>query len=170
MHIGEVLLIGLVVMGALSITYKLTAPFRRPYLIPPQKKTVLDEALEEDLAPKVVSPYTWEEFQRDIHDGGLTFREIWEKCGGVMPKKPSERKAEVASSQIGSKDVPFTHLPMDNIGGPSGCSGIAGYDGNIGCWPASGSLGAQGYPTPINIEVNNTGGSLGPGTYQIYKT
>lgn len=163
MHIGEVLLIWLIVMGVLSITYKLTAPFRRPYLIPPPKKTVLGEALEEDPTPKVVGPYTWEEFQRDIHDGGMTVLEILEKCGGVMPKKPSERKAEVASSQIGSKDVPITYLPAGNVGGPSGCSGPSG------CAGVTGAIGVQGDPTGVYFKENNTEGSLGPGTFVIYR-
>jgi hypothetical protein len=48
----------------------------------------LEKALEED-APRKPNPnYSYEEFQRDLYDKGLTFNEIYEKCGGVFPQKP----------------------------------------------------------------------------------
>lgn len=48
----------------------------------------LEGALDDDAPRKGNADYTYAEFQRDLHDKGLTFEEIYEKCGGVFPKKP----------------------------------------------------------------------------------
>jgi hypothetical protein len=66
----------------------------------PQKKTFLEEALEADPdRPKPLKAYTWDDFQKDLHDGSMTFNEIYEKYGGVFPKKPEAPKEGETKAQ-----------------------------------------------------------------------
>lgn len=55
-----------------------------------EAKKFLEAALDDDPATSSGKAYTWEELQSDLHDGKLTFNEIWEKSGGIFPERPKE--------------------------------------------------------------------------------
>jgi len=59
----------------------------------------LESALDEDAPRKPVPDYTYADFKRDLYDRGLTFNEIYEKCGGVFPKKPEGKEAEIETAK-----------------------------------------------------------------------
>ena len=63
-----------------------------------EAKNFLEAALDDDPATPSGKPYTWEELQRDLHDGKLTFNEIWEKAGGIFPERPKEPVPSAAES------------------------------------------------------------------------
>lgn len=54
----------------------------------------LEEAMADDAPRKPVPGYTYADFKRDLYDRGLTFNEIYEKCGGVFPQKPEGKEPE----------------------------------------------------------------------------
>jgi hypothetical protein len=74
------------------LLYCLLTSIRGPKKAEPQpvrKKSFLDEALEADEERRASVPhYAWNDLQRDLHDGKVTFDEIWERCGGRLPRKP----------------------------------------------------------------------------------
>jgi len=65
------------------------------------EKRFLEEALDDDPVRVSQGRYTWEELQRDLHDGKLTFDEIWEKAGGVFPERPKEAERQAEASLEG---------------------------------------------------------------------
>lgn len=86
----------------------------------------LEKALEED-APRKPNPnYSYEEFQRDLHDKGLTFEEIYEKCGGVFPQKPPPPPPPVPPV------LPMSIHEIQGQNGEPGFEGIKGADGPKG--------------------------------------
>jgi hypothetical protein len=91
----------------------------------------LEGALDDD-APRKGNPnYSYAEFQRDLHDKGLTFEEIYEKCGGVFPKKPEQGLYGPQGYQ-GPMETP-EHRP--GLHGPSGAPGFQGFQGADGRCP-----------------------------------
>jgi hypothetical protein len=48
----------------------------------------LEDALNEEEVRKPNPNYTYAQFKDDLYNKGLTFNEIYEKCGGVLPQKP----------------------------------------------------------------------------------
>lgn len=106
----------------------------------------LEGALDDD-APRKPNPnYSYRDFQRDLHDKGLTFEEIYEKCGGVFPKKP-----EVIQ---GIREVQNYGGPLQGFQGPQGFidfsalprpfSGYSGYSGHSGYGGMTGPAGEDG--------------------------
>lgn len=130
---AEFWITGAVTMAALLLIYVLTAPFRRPKKVEePKKKTFLEEALEADPdRPRPARAYTWAEFQKDLHDGSMTFEEIYEKYGGIFPKKPEPPAAPPEGS-------PDTQALQGADGGLTGVEGAAGPNGGPGVAGASG--------------------------------
>lgn len=108
MDLQQFIITTVVVCGAMLLLYILTEPFRRPKKVedapPPAPKTFIEEILDASLkgdAPskQPVNSYAWDDLQRDLHDGAMSFDEIWEKCGGRLPRKPEKR--EPSSGPIG---------------------------------------------------------------------
>jgi hypothetical protein len=91
----------------------------------------LDSALDDDPVRKPNPNYSYAEFQRDLHDKGLTFEEIYEKCGGVFPKKPEQGLYGPQGYQ-GPMETP-EHRP--GLHGPSGAPGFQGFQGADGRCP-----------------------------------
>lgn len=73
---------------------------------PPKKDPgimFLEGALDED-APRKPNPnYTYAQFKDDLNNKGLTFEEIYEKCGGIFPKKPREPETLAPPPEGGEK-------------------------------------------------------------------
>lgn len=68
----------------------------------------LEDAFEEEKERQPTVPnYGWRDLQTDLHDGKVTFNEIWEKCGGRIPRKPvKEGKASPGpSGQDGGSSI-----------------------------------------------------------------
>lgn len=59
----------------------------------------LEAAFDEDEPRKPLPGYTYADFRRDLYDRGLTFNEIYEKCGGVFPKKPEGKEPDAAKPE-----------------------------------------------------------------------
>jgi hypothetical protein len=89
--VGILILIGTIALGKLM---KAWAASRRKAPEKPPGVKFLEEAMEDDAPRKPVPGYTYADFKRDLYDRGLTFNEIYEKCGGVFPKKPEGKEAE----------------------------------------------------------------------------
>lgn len=86
----------------------------------------LEEALDEE-APRKGNPYyTYAEFQEDLHNKGLTFEEIYEKCGGVFPKKPDEHSS-LPGFQGHQGFTDFSQFGRSGFSGHSGYPGCSGY-------------------------------------------
>jgi len=94
----------------------------------------LEGALDEDPARKPNPNYTYSQFMADVYNKGLSFDEIYEKCGGVFPKKGDEKPPGAG-----------LHGPMGR--GPDGIPGLFGYQGYQG---AQGNQGVQVYRGPAN--------------------
>jgi len=109
--------VGLVTVLAMAINDVMKK--RRAKAEPPAKSPdilFLEGALDEDPERKPNPNYTYEQFKADLYDRGLTFQEIYEKCGGVFPKKPEEKP------------------PGAGYTGPVDCGpdGFQGYQGPLG--------------------------------------
>ncbi len=48
----------------------------------------LEDALADEPVRKPNPNYTYQQFKEDLYNQKLTFDEIYEKCGGVLPQKP----------------------------------------------------------------------------------
>lgn len=104
----------------------------------------LEDALEgpEEPERKPNPNYSYAEFQRDVGDGKVTFDEIYEKCGGVFPRKPEDPP----SSEVqGFQGYQGYQASIDCYYGPPGIPGEA----------PRGASGMQGFQAP-------DGGSDGP--------
>lgn len=91
----------------------------------------LESALEEDSPRKPNPNYSYAEFRRDLFDRGLTFDEIYEKCGGVFPKEPEEGQFGPQGHQG------YAHHGLDGVDvyppmGMQGAQGSQGYQGPDG--------------------------------------
>ena len=87
----------------------------------------LEGALDDPDAPRKPNPnYSYAEFQRDLHDKGLTFEEIYEKCGGVFPQKPPPSPPPVPPI------LPMSIHEIQGQNGEPGFEGIKGADGPQG--------------------------------------
>lgn len=87
---------------------------------PPKDPDVqfLEEALESEPEHRQTDPnYAWDDLQRDLHDGKITFNAIWEKCGGRLPRKPIKREP---SRGPAGQDGGLSYE------GPAGSSGVRG--------------------------------------------
>lgn len=91
-----IILIGIVGVGTLMKAY---AASRKKAPEKPPGVKFLEEAMEDDAPRKPVPGYTYADFKRDLYDRGLTFNEIYEKCGGVFPKKPEGKEAEIETAK-----------------------------------------------------------------------
>lgn len=111
---GHLLVFGSPILGGILATWVLAKLVGRlkPKKVNQEetlKKTFLEEALEADAdRPRPNKAYTWDDFQKDLHDGSMTFNEIYEKYGGVFPKKPEapkegETKAEKKEEGPGAR-------------------------------------------------------------------
>lgn len=130
-------LVVLVGIYAIARLMKAWVASRRKPVPPNPDVQFLEGALDED-APRKPNPnYSYAEFQRDLHDKGLTFDEIYEKCGGVFPKKPDENYPQGFQGPQGFID--FSQY------GRSGFSGFSGYPSPSGHSGYPGS-GYSGYP------------------------
>lgn len=89
----------------------------------------LDKALEEDVPRKPNPNYSYAEFRKDLFDRGLTFDEIYEKSGGIFPKKPEEGQFGPQGHQ-----GPMT-LGADGGGPCDGANGYQGFQGPDGRCP-----------------------------------
>lgn len=70
----------------------------------PEKKKAsiewaVDEAMKEDEPSAKPGSYTWDDLQKDLHDPKLTFQEILDKCGGVLPERPEDVKSETPAEK-----------------------------------------------------------------------
>lgn len=80
---------------------------RRKELPPPQKTPgieFLEDALKEDEVRKPNPSYSYAQFKDDLYNKGLTFDEIYEKCGGVFPQKPREPETLAPPKEGDPKD------------------------------------------------------------------
>lgn len=92
------ILIGIFALGKLMKAW--VASRRKPIPSNPDVQ-FLEGALDED-APRKPNPgYSYADFQRDLHDEKLTFDEIYEKCGGVLPQKPKEPETKPEEKKEG---------------------------------------------------------------------
>lgn len=83
----------------------------------------LEGALEDDAPRKPVPGYTYEQFKEDLYNKGLSFEEIYEKCGGVFPQKPPPAPPPI---------LPMSIHEIQGQNGDPGFEGIKGADGPQG--------------------------------------
>jgi hypothetical protein len=139
---GHLLGYGLpIVIGAVVVVSLAWAVnrFQRKKVVPvePRKKTFLEEALDADVErPQPLRTYTWAEFQADLHDGTKTFEEIYEKYGGVFPKKPEDPPPSTVQG--------FQGPMMRGPDGIQGFQGLCGADGTPGVQAPTGVGGPEG--------------------------
>lgn len=85
---------GLPIIAGIALIWILAKWLNKRYSAKPIEKTdqekFLEAALAEDPIRKPKPNYTYADFKRDLYDRGLTFEEIYEKCGGVFPQQPKE--------------------------------------------------------------------------------
>jgi hypothetical protein len=91
-----IVLVGIYSVGVLMKAYAASrkkAPEKSP------EAKFLEGAMDEDAPRKPTPGYTYADFKRDLYDRGLTFNEIYEKCGGVFPQKPKEPETKAEEAQ-----------------------------------------------------------------------
>lgn len=116
--------VGIVTILAMTINSLAQKRRQRQDALPKSPQVqFLEDALQDD-APRKPNPnYSYAEFQRDLHDKGLTFEEIYEKCGGVFPQKPPPPPPPV---------LPMSIHEIQGQNGEPGFKGVKGDDGPKG--------------------------------------